>query len=301
VANVPRIVRSLAFVPAHDEDAVLRAAESGIDALGLDLEDLTPGPAKARARAVFRDLAPEIAARGPLVMARTNGFADGACAADLDAVLCPELHCLNIPKAGTAEDVRRFCALLDAAEASHGLAAGRVLVRPVIETALGIRNAYEMAAASPRVAYMGGVAGGFWGDLGGTLGLIMSPEATESLYLRSKVLVDVRAAGVPFPIGGGATATPDPEAIRRFARENKHLGYTGTFTRARREVVEIVHEVFTPTAEELAEWQAVVPQLEAAEAEGTVVVVIDGRLYDTAGLPRVRAQLDLARRVGLLP
>jgi citrate lyase subunit beta/citryl-CoA lyase len=299
VSNAPHVIRTLSFVPAHEADAILRAADTGVDALGLDLEDLTPGPAKQQARDIFRAVATELAAKGVVVMARTNAIGRG-CEEDLDAVVCPELHCLNIPKAGTADDVTRFCDLLSRAEAAHGLPVGRILVRPVIETAHGIRNAYEIAAASERVAYMGGVAGGFWGDLGATLGLIMSPAATESLYLRSKVLVDVRAAGVPFPIGGGGTATPDLDLVRRFALENKHLGYTGNFTPPRWDVVEVVNEVFTPTTGELAEWAAVLPQLEAARAEGTIVVMIEGRMYDTAGIERVRHQLDLAQRLGLL-
>ncbi len=299
MGNEPKVIRTLAFVPAHDEDAILAAAETGIDALGLDLEDLTPGPAKPRARHLFRSVASEIAARGVVVMARTNGLANG-CEADLDAVLCPELHCLNIPKAQSAHDVVHFCELLAKAEAGCGLGDHGTLVRPVVETAIGIRNAFEIASASDRVAYMGGVAGGFWGDLGATLGVIMSPSATESLFLRSKVLVDVRAAGVPFPIGGGGTVSPDPELVRRFAVENKHLGYTGSFIHPRRDVVEIVNDVFTPAADELSEWQAVLPQLEAAEAEGTIVVNIDGKMYDTAGLARVRAQLGLARRLGII-
>ncbi|HZQ56762.1 MAG TPA: aldolase/citrate lyase family protein [Acidimicrobiales bacterium] len=296
----PRIVRTLAFVPAHDEDVVLRAADVGLDALGLDLEDSTPGPGKGRAREIFRTMATEIAARGVLVMARTNGFAGGACEADLDAVMCPELHALNIPKAESAEDVLRFCTLLEKAEAAHGIAVGSVLVRPVIETARGVRAAFEIASASPRVTYMGGVAGGFWGDLGATVGLIMSELGTESLYLRSKVVIDVRAAGVRFPVGGGSVATDNPALVRRFAVENKHLGYTGSFVPPRRDVVEIVNDVFSPTSEELAEWAAVLPVLDAARAEGTVVVTIDGRMYDTAGIARVRDQLALAARLGLV-
>jgi citrate lyase beta subunit len=70
--------------------------------------------------------------------------------------------------------------------------------------------------------------------------------------------------------------------------------------RPRREVVDIGHDVFTPSAAELAEWQAVLPTLEAARAEGTIVVMIDGKMYDAAGIERVQAQLDLARRLGLV-
>jgi citrate lyase subunit beta / citryl-CoA lyase len=295
-----RIVRTLAFVPAHDEDAILRAADAGLDAVGLDLEDLTPGPAKQRARDLFPQVAAELDRRGVVVMARTNGFHDGACEADLDAIVGPELHCANIPKAETAVDVVRFCALLEQAERIHGLEPGRVLVRPVIETARGVRAAYEIAAASARVTYMGGVTGGFWGDLGATVGLITSPEGNESLFLRSKVIVDVRAAGVRFPIGGGSVPSRDPEAIRRFAEENKRLGYTGSFTSPRPDVVAIVNDVFTPTRDEIDEWTAVLPVLAAARAEGTVVVTVDGKLYDTAGVARVRDQLELADRLGLL-
>ena len=299
MTHQPRIIRSLVFVPAHDPDRILVAAAMGADAVGLDLEDLTPGPDKQRARELFRSMARELSAKGVTVMARTNGFANGMCEADLDAVVCPELHCCNIPKVSSAEDVTRFAALLADAERRHGLAAGGILLRPVVETAAGVRSAYEIASASALVAYMGGVAGGFWGDLGASMGLIASPQATESLYLRSKVLVDVRAAGVPFPVGGGASADKDPDVVRRFAQENRHLGYTGSFTHANPAEIAIVNEVFTPTVEQIAEWQAILPELEKARDEGTIVVTINGRLYDAAGIPRVRDQLALAERLGL--
>jgi citrate lyase subunit beta / citryl-CoA lyase len=271
-----------------------------VDAIGLDLEDLTPGPAKNYARVIFTSMAKELAAKGVVVMARTNGFAQGMCEADLNAVVCPELHCVNLPKAESAEDVVRFCELLHQAEIDHGLPPGDIRVRPVIETAVGIRAAYEIAAASDRVTYMGGVAGGFWGDLGATLGLIKSPQGTESLFLRSKVLTDVRAAGVRFPIGGGGISTPDADVVRRFALENKHLGYTGCFTDLRPQTIEVINDVFTPTSEEIHEWLAVLPPLETARAEGTIVVTIGEKLYDAAGIGRVREQLELAERLGLI-
>jgi citrate lyase subunit beta / citryl-CoA lyase len=301
VSNEPRVIRSLVFVPAHDENAILRAAEMGADAVGLDLEDLTPGPAKEHARNIFPSMAREMASRGVVVMARTNGFDGGMCEADIDAIVCPELHCLNIPKAESADAVARFCALVEKAEVAHGLLPGSTWVRPVVETARGIRLAYEIAAASPRIEYMGGVAGGFWGDLGATLGVIMSPSGTESLYLRSKVLVDVRDAGLRFPIGGGGTASTDRESVRRFALENKHLGYTGSFTYPRPEIIEVVNDVFTPSAADIAEWTAILPRLEEARAEGTIVIEVDGKLYDTAAILRVRDQLDLVSRLGLFP
>lgn len=296
-SNEPRIIRTMAFVPATDPDKVIAAAEAGLDAVGLDLEDLTPRREKQRARELFPELARELVARGTLVLARTNDIGNG-CEEDLAAIVSPELHCACVPKARSVDQVTEFCRLLERAEAANGLVAGYTLVRPVIETAEGIRGAYELACASPRITYMGGVSGGYWGDLGATVGSITG-DGMESLYLRSKVLVDVRAAGVRFPIGGGAIIHTDAESIRQFALQNKRLGYTGQYSSTKRETVAIVNEVYTPTAAEIEEWQRVLPVLDEAEREGNVCVWIGERMYDTAGMVRVREQLDLARRLGL--
>lgn len=298
-ANPARVIRSMAFVPAHEPEVALEAAGTGLDAVGMDLEDLTPRSAKKEARDIFRGLASKLAARGVAVMARTNGLEDGMAEEDLEAIVCPELHCVNMCKAESAEDVARYCQLLSKAEEGAGLPVGRIWVRPVVETATGVRLAYEIAAASERVEYMGGVAGGFWGDLGATVGSIYTDDGRESLFLRSKVLVDVRSAGVRFPCGGGSVARRDPDAVRAFATENKHLGYTGMFTAANADTVPVVNEVFTPTQAEIDDWREVIPILEEAKAEGNVAFKRGGRMFDTAGLTRVKAQMELARRLGL--
>jgi citrate lyase subunit beta/citryl-CoA lyase len=278
--NRPRILRTLVFVPAYDEDVIVAAAEKGADTICLTLEDLTPAAHKDRARVIFQAMAKEVVARGVALMARPNGMDTGRCEGDLEAMLCPELHCLNIPKVQTPADVDAFCALLDRLEPAAGLAAGQVIVRPVVETALAIRRAFEIAGSSPRIAYMGGVAGGYWGDLGRTVGLTLTDDGKESFYLRSKVLLDVRAAGVPFPIGGGRTRQRDMASIRRFAEENKALGYTGSFCshNPSAEVIAAVNEIFTPTVDEVAEWSGWTGH------------------HRHAG---VEAKLELARRVGV--
>lgn len=297
--HTPRIIRSMAFVPAHDPDIVLAAADAGLDAVGLDLEDSTPPQYKQQARELFRSLARELTDRGVLVMARTNGF-DAGCEADIEAVVCEDLHCCNFPKAESADQITRVADLLGRAEKAEGIDEGRILLRPVVETAQGVRGAYEVASASPRVAYMGGVAGTQWGDLGASVGVIESVSGTESHYLRSKVLMDVRAAGVPFPIGGGATARVTREGTRAFALENKHLGYTGSYCQQRPEIVEVIHEVFTPTRAEAQDYAEVVGLLEQAVAEGATAVHSAGRHIDATVLEGLRAKVALARRVGVL-
>jgi citrate lyase subunit beta/citryl-CoA lyase len=161
-------------------------------------------------------------------------------------------------------------------------------------------NAYEIAASSPRVAYLGGVEGGIFGDLGGALGYVQTDDGTETTYLRSKVLIDARAAEVPFPIGGGMTARRDAEGARRFARENRILGYNGVHCAADADVIAAINDELVPAAADIASWLELMPALEEAERAGATVAHIDGRIYDLVGLLRVREQLDLAQRLGLV-
>jgi citrate lyase subunit beta / citryl-CoA lyase len=298
--NRPRIVRSLVFTVAHDEDEIMRIADQGMDAICFDMEDLTPTPFKDDARRLVPTIAPKLAQRGMLVFVRTNGLAGGMAAADLEAVVSPEVHCVSLPKAEQAAEVVEFDALLGAAEARKGVPFGTTRIRPVVETAMGVKNAYEIAAASPRVAYMGGVSGGTWGDLGASLGYTPMPDGKETLFLRSKVLVDVRAAEAPFPISGGGMARTDVDGYREFAIECKGLGYNGMHVSASAELIAAVNEVFTPDKAQLDHWLALLPIVEQAERDGYTTFKVDGRLYDVAGAVRVREQLDLARHLGII-
>jgi len=297
--NPPRIVRTLVFSVAHDEDKIMQLADKGMDAICLDMEDLTPGPFKEQARRVVPAVAAKLVQRGLVVFVRTNGLANGA-AADLDAVVSTDVHCASLPKAEHASEVIEFDALLTKAESRNGLPRGHTLLRPVIETAMGVKNAYEIAAASPRVAYMGGVSGGMWGDLGASLGYTPMPDGKETLYLRSKVLVDVRAAKVPFPIGGGGMFRKDVEGYREFAVENKGLGYDGMHVATAAPIIAAVNEVFTPTRAQIDELLSLMPYVDAAERDGYTTFMVGDRLFDLAGAVRAREQLDLARRLGLI-
>lgn len=293
------LIRTLVFVGGHNLDRIRSIAESGPDAVCIDLEDSTPVKFKDEARAGFREAAGIIASTGAYVFARTNMPSSGM-ADDIEACLCPELHCLSVPKVESAQEVVDFVAMIEAAEQRHGLEVGSVLVRPIIETAQGVRMAYEIAAASQRVAYMGGVEGGVFGDLGGQLGYQQTDTGAETLYLRSKILVDVRAAGAPFPIGGGTTARKDAEGARLFAAENRMLGYSGVHCGTTPEMIAASNEVFTPAREELDGWLEILPTLEAAEAQGLHVAHVGDKVYDLVGLVRVREQLALARRLGII-
>lgn len=289
--NAATWIRTLVYVGGHDLGKVEVVAAAGPDALCVDLEDSTPLADKDLARSNLASIASIVSEAGSLLFVRVNGGAQEAD--DLAACAGLGVHCINIAKVEEASMVAEFVGRL------VGDLAG-TWVRPVIETPLGVLRAYEIAAASPLVAYMGGVEGGIYGDLGGALGYQQTEDGVETHYLRSKVLMDVRAARVPFPIGGGTTSRRDVDGAVAFARANRALGYAGVHCAAEPEIVRAVNEALTPTPEELVHLTELVPRLEEIERTGAHVAHLDGKVYDLVALQRLREQLELGRRLGLV-
>src|SRR5438105_2343174 len=188
-----RRMRSALFVPAHQEHFRDTAIAAGTDAVILDLEDAVPPAERDRARdALGVWLGTEL---GPAVCVRVNALADDCLDADLDAAVRPGLTAVMVPKLSAGDEVRLVAEAVTHHETRAGLDTGSVRIWPIIETAAAVRNAYDMACASDRVAYMGSAAAPN-GDLAHALGFGWTDSFLETLFVRSKVLVDMRAAGV---------------------------------------------------------------------------------------------------------
>ena len=170
---------------------------------------------------------------------------------DLRAVVGPSLAGILVPKVQGPADIHMADALLGCTEVDFGLPKSSLVIYPILETAQALRLAYEVAMASPRVAYMGGALSRF-GDIHQALGYRWTPEGEETLFFRSKVLVDARAAGIRYPISGmWGGGRDDFDGLREWATKLRNLGYYGMMLGDPAHIP-IVHEVFTPTADELA-------------------------------------------------
>ena len=128
------------------------------------------------------------------------------------------------------------------------------------------RSLVKIATASPRVAHMGG-SGGKGGDTARSIGFQWTPEGLETLYLKSKVLIDVRAAGVPYPMSGGWMDIHNLDGLRALAMQLKQLGYTGMHL-IHPSHVSVVNEVFSPSPEDVKHWQGLVKAMEEMRATG---------------------------------
>ncbi|MBY0401187.1 CoA ester lyase, partial [Myxococcota bacterium] len=182
-------------------------------------------------------------------------------------------------------------------EARAGVPIGSTRIMPLVESANAVRQAYEIASASPRVAYMGG-ATSRGGDLARSLGYRFSDAGLETLFLRSKVLVDVRAARIENPLSGLWGRIDDLEGLRAFAIQSRDLGYEGLLT-IHPAQVPIVNAVFSPSAQEVSEWRGIVAAMEKAERAGLGAIRLDGRLIDVAHAKTARRELERAKRLGV--
>lgn len=292
-----RPLRTSMYVPGNKEDWMRKAPQYGSDALIFDLEDSVPVPDKEEARVLVRKMLEELGGEKPTLTVRVNRLETGLTCDDLEAITCPQLYGVLLPKVESSADVVEVDNLLSYFERKAGMEVGSVFVDPGLETAQSIRQSYEIATASPRIAHMGG-SGGKGGDTSRSIGFQWTPEGLETLYLKSKVLIDVRSAGVPYPMSGGWFDIHDLEGLRSLAVQLRQLGYTGMHL-IHPSHVPVVNEVFSPTSEDVRHWQDLVKAMEEMRASGGAAITFGGDMVDIAHEETARTMLAIAKEMGI--
>lgn len=282
-------VRSMLFTPGHRPDLIAKASRSAADAVIVDLEDAVATGVKGEARANLADLP-----ASPIpYFVRVNGAGTDLLWKDLGAMVHAAVDGVILPKAEDRNVMLKVCGALSALEAAAGRPEGAVTLVPMIETAAGVQNAFEILDGCPRVeAVMFG--SGEQGDLVADLGVQWEPAGTGLHYSRSRVLLAARAAGLPHPIDGVFMNFRDHEALRIESELARRLGYVAKLA-IHPAQVGVINEVFTPTPEEIAHHQAILEIFEKAEAEGTASVGADGQMVDYAVARTARSVLARAR------
>lgn len=286
-----RALRSLLFVPGNRPRMLEKARTLPADAIILDLEDGVPPDEKPAARAMVRE-ALLAGTYGPRVVVRINAFNTDLSQADLEEVLEAGVQAVLLPKAQTPDDVQRLASLVTALERERGLLADSVELLLMVETALGILNAYGMTKADSRVRAL--CFGGE--DLTQDLGAIRTKEGLELAYARAQVVLAARAAGVG-AIDTVYTDLSDQAGLLAEARLARQLGYSGKLL-IHPEQIETVHRAFTPSEDEVAYAYRVVKGFEAALARGEGVFALDGKMIDAPIVARAREVLAHAKEVG---
>jgi citrate lyase subunit beta/citryl-CoA lyase len=287
--------RSMLFVPGHKPSWVPKGIAAGADALILDLEDAVPVQDKPEARrAVARSIA-EVAAQGgdrPGLWVRPNSWESGLAGLDLEEIVVDGLDGLFLPKVYGVLEVIRFDTLLTHFELRSGLPEGSVELIVSLETAQSMAACEEIATASPRVASLLGATARD-ADTARALGYRYTPEGMETLYLRSRVVLACRAAGLDHPLCGLWQDINDLEGLTPFAQQNAQLGYRGQVL-IHPSHVGPVNAVFTPSEDEVAFYRGMIEAFERGEAAGDAAVDYEGQHIDYAHVKTAREVVALA-------
>lgn len=265
-------MRSLMFVPGHNEKLMESASRSNADVLLLDLEDsVQPDNNKALAREKIVNYVSEGKFSNHLVFPRINDRESGQLLKDLRELTISGVTGFMYPKSYTGQDVYFIDKLLDTLEYEKGLPVGTFKLIPLIETSAAVLNAQEICKASSRVV---GIAFGcedFITDLEG----IHDAEGQSIFNPRAMIAMAARANNV-IPIDTVHIKVHDMEDLEKNLILAKNLGYEGMLVLSPKELP-LVHKYFSPTEKEVAEAKEMLELAEEAKKEGKGVAVMNNK------------------------
>lgn len=294
-------LHSMLFIPAHKLDWVRNVARFAPDSVVIDLEDAVPPPLKKEARGMAREGIAFLEKAGIPAFVRINAWSEGG-PDDVVAVAAKGFSGVMLPKARDVGQIRELDATLSYAEGAAGLPFRSVAIMPLPETAEGLQDARDLAAASSRCKGVIGIVGGaVSGDVARAMGFRPTLEGTEQLYLASKMVLDSRAGGAPYPMASIiGTALDDLDAVRRLVTRAKALGFSGAVL-IHPSHVKVANEVFAPTPEEVEYFSGLVEAMREGERRGDGAVRYRGLMIDYAMLPEAEAVLREAKRRNIAP
>ena len=285
--------RSMLFLPGNAPKMIINGNYLGSDAVIFDLEDAVAPDQKDAARLLVRNVLGSLEFDRVETIVRINSIDTPYWQKDLEAIVPCRPNIIMLPKTGVAHDVEVVDDYLTALEEKLGMEVGTVRLMPLIETALGIENAYFIAAARKRVIAL------FLGaeDLTADLRCKRTKEGREIDYARSRMVNAARAAGVdvydtPF------TDVNDDEGIVADATYAKSLGFTGKASISPRHITAI-NTVFSPTKADIAYAYEVMDAIAEAKAQGKGAIALRGKMIDAPIVARAQQTIAAAEALGI--
>lgn len=291
---MPRLRRSLLFVPASSERFFAKAQASKADTLIFDLEDAVAPDRKIIARETLKEVLSDTRFANFERTVRINDLDTPYFLDDVLSMVGAGADGLVVPKTNTVEGIRFVDKLVSLAEERAGRQPGSVVLLPLIEQPQAIGNAFALAQATPRLA---GMAFGH-GDFSLSMG-IQASSSVEGVvwHARCQVVTAAKSAGI-VPVDNVYLDIPDLEGLAAETRQGKNLGYEGKAC-IHPNQVEQVNVVYTPTAEEVTYAHDLVATFEHAVAEGQGAVKFQGRMIDGPIADIERIVLERAKKAGI--
>jgi citrate lyase subunit beta / citryl-CoA lyase len=270
------VMRSVFYVPGNNETFISKAPTTPADIITLDLEDSVPPAEKPKAREMVRKNLEFAGSGGSLIYVRINNWETEWPNDDLEAVVYKGLHGICLPKCAGPDHVHRLNWKLEELEKRRGIPVGSIAVHILIETAIGVMNAYPSALASKRAnALIFGAV-----DYTKDMRVKLTIQGEELLYARSHTAAAARAAGL-IAIDHPFVAYKDTAAFEQSTRTGRQLGYEGRML-IHPNQIEPSNRIYSPSPEDIGWAKEVVEAFEKEGiAKGLASINYNGQMVDT--------------------
>jgi citrate lyase subunit beta/citryl-CoA lyase len=286
-----RLRRSRLYLPGSEPKYFINAGLHAPDAVIFDLEDSVHPAEKDAARILARNALRAVDCAGAERTVRINQLPLGL--ADLEEVILEQPDMVLIPKTEHAEQVvevnRKITELKQRQQLSRP-----IWLMPILESALGIENAFAVATATPNVAAITIGLEDYTADLG----VVKSSDGAESLYARTRLVNAARAAGVQ-AIDSVYGDVADMDGLLRWGQKSRALGFEGMGCVHPLQIA-VVHKAFAPTAAEIEKAQKIVVAFEEAQQRGLGVVSLGSKMIDPPVVQRALKLVKRANDMGLI-
>jgi len=285
-----RLRRSRLYLPGNEPKYFINAGLHSPDAIILDLEDSVHHAEKDAARLLVRNALRAVDFGAAERMVRINQLPLGL--ADLEEIVPQAPDLILIPKVETAGQVSDVVGAIDRIAKRAGITRP-IWLMPILESALGIENAFAIATASDRIA---GITIGLE-DYTADLGVARTTGGAESIYARMRVVNAAHAAHVQ-AIDSVYSDVADADGLLRWGEASRAMGFEGMGCLHPIQI-EIIHRAFAPTVSELEKALAIVAAYEDAQAHGLGVVSLGSKMIDAPVVQRAQKLVARAKRMGI--
>jgi citrate lyase subunit beta/citryl-CoA lyase len=286
-----RLRRSRLYLPGSEPKYFINAGVHGPDAIILDLEDSVHHGQKDAARILVRNALRAVDFGACERMVRINQLPMGL--EDLAEVIPEAPDLVLIPKTEHSLQVTEVERMISELMARHHLNRP-IWLMPIVESALGIENAFAIATTGPNVAALTIGLEDYTADMG----VAKTAEGRESLYARARLVNAATAAGIQ-AIDSVFGDVGDLNALRHWAEDSQALGFEGMGC-IHPSQIPVVHAAFTPSQPEIDRALKIVAAFEEAQRRGLGVVSLGSKMIDPPVVERAQKLVQRARQIGSL-
>ena len=279
------------YLPGNNPGLMINAGLHSADGIILDLEDSVAPEKKDEARILVRNSLRQVNFYGAERMVRINQGERGL--EDLHYVVPQNVNLILIPKCESADYIKLVDKEIEGIKKKNNLT-NTVFLMPIIESALGIENSFEIARSSENVV---AIAIGLE-DYTADLGVQRTLEGKESFYARTRLVVAAKAAGIQ-PIDSVFSDVGDMDALKENVLASKALGFEGMGCIHPRQI-QVIRQGYAPDETEIEKSKQIVMAFENAKLNGLGVVALGSKMIDPPVVARAQRTLSLAVRLGLL-